>query len=484
MRVISIQETLIIGSLCLVSWLFSSSLRDSSCPPDWNFGSDTTTYTNLAANMLAGKGYVLGPDTPYYGSAVTGDASTYFHCMHILPGYPLLLVLCDQLVGQAHGPYLLAFLLFVIMSLCVYGAGKVLFGGILSSRVLWTTFIIFQIFQPILILQLQAIGRDLAATAFTAAFVFALVLLFKTDRPGWLLAVFLGITTMASVLIRTNNFALMLPVLAVGSLFFWHKRQPRKTCIVAGATLLTVACLILWGLYLKKYVGRFMLGTDQGSSLYSNFVYRSQGPKSFERDTPQITAHFNERLAHGVSIEQALAESGQEYQNIAIQFLRENPGKLPRLVLFHVAVVFFDKDYFWMPRLLYVKWSGAPMKDYDYNFKKIFHDQTSLLPRGVYWTAHWGSYFIYIVFPMLCLLAVPLAYMRRKLSPSQNKQDPDYLFPLALLSSSAILFLLATSVLGMAMARYRMPVSAISYCCILCLMALWRKPRTTRPSER
>jgi len=96
------------------------------------------------------------------------------------------------------------------------------------------------------------------------------------------------------------------------------------------------------------------------------------------------------------------------------------------------------------------------MKDYDYNFKRSFVTRHPFC-REVYWPLRGAI--CYIVSQRFACWPFHGLHETQTFTLAKTRQDPDYLFPLALLSSSAITVLLATSVLGMAMARYRMPVS-------------------------
>jgi len=472
------KDNVLILCICLVAWGLSLPLRDSSCPPGWNYGSDTTTYLDLAANIQSGKGYVHGPGAHYYGANIDGPNVSTYHNVHILPGYPLLLVAGNWAVGPARSPYAVAFLLFFLLMVCTFAMARRLFGTVLPKRWLWIAFILFFALQPIFILQLQAIGRDLASTTFLTIYLYALLVLFQRERAGFavILATLAGLILAASV--RTNIFAFLLPLLVGLVGYFGMTHHSRKALIVAVNVAVAVACILAWGFYLRQYTGRFLLGTDQGSSLYTNFIFPLAPPAEIRRDENAANALFQSEIKNGLSIEHAMADTSDFYHQRTIDYLHQHPSHLGPVTVKNIARTFWEKDYYWLPKLLYVKWRAGGLDRYE-QFRAAFRNEHSRVVLALFGAFYAICYLLYIAVPVVSLILFPVIVGIRVIKSRSwaGSALPETFFLAAGWALAALIFLGATSILGAAQPRYRMPVAAVSYLSLLGILGWWRLRR-------
>lgn len=463
---ISLKESLLILALCAGAYFLSSRLPDAPLTPNWNFGSDSNVYMDLADNIMSGHGYVHSPGIDYPGTGIHSKNASYIHSLHLLPGYPLLLAGSMRLFGYRDGPYSLAFILFSLMAFCSFATAKLLFRDRLQPRTLWTAFILFQILQPILLLQLQAIARDLASACSISIFVFLLLRLTQTKQTGFLSSLLFLLSAFIAVCFRTNVFALMLPLVLSFGLYFVHRKELKKAALLGMSILVVVICVAGWSLRLKRLTGVSMLGIDQGIGLYVNYAYFNVPVEVREQAARDISSFFERRLQAGDSVDQSELAVCRAYQKKAVDFLKENPLRAARITAKNLLITFLDKDYFWMPRILFIRSVGEPLQNYN-SFHDIFARHFSWPRAALYEAANIACYLLYVAFPVGCLFFIPLVGWRQYRRSAGGSSETSNLFLwLTILAFSAILFLIATALFG-AQARYRMPVSIITYSCIL-----------------
>jgi len=472
-RYLTWRDLAIIVLFSLSVFFLSFQLRDASCTPLYNFGSDSNLYIDLAQNLLHHRFLRYSPGIGYPGVTLRTTNPDYIHDLVLMPGYPLLLAIAYVVHDSPWTPYVLAYVLFLIMSIVVFLLGNLLYSEKLRPRVLWTSFIVYQMLQPILILQLQAIGQDFAATVFVAMALLALVWLFKSRGPGWRQALLLYAASAGMLFVRSNMAAFLFPLLA-GSLWIaWQLENPGRLRILLGAFLVSLLVLGLWGTYLKSLTGRFMLGANQGFGMYINYAYYLLPQADVQSDIAQITHEFQERLKETGSADLAVLGANDSYQQKALDFIRHHHRLAIRTAWYNLKEILIGKDHFWMPRLVALRLAGLPMAQNETDFWTLYKEMGHGWRRHIYDALERICYFIYVLVPLFSLGLMSLYFLKTLFRRFEISEDALPWMIVGLSAVSSLIFLVATGFV-VAQARYRLPTAAISYTAFLGVLSLWQ----------
>jgi 4-amino-4-deoxy-L-arabinose transferase-like glycosyltransferase len=432
-------------------------LSDASTPGGANYGSDSNVYWDLAQNIHARHQWVYSPGLNYPGIGVRSENHHYIDNLYVLPGYPLLLSTVSRW-GIETGPYALAFALYVLLSVTLWILAGRLFANAASVRTLGIWFIVYQILNPTWIVQLRAIGQDLAAAVFATLFVLWAVRSWQEHHVSLQDTFLMGISTAAAIMIKTNVLAFILPVLALLALAFWFQHRRGKASLALIGILLGLGMTALWGVHLRDLTGRFSLGANMGYGVFANYVYNSTPKEQADEQIHTLTQRFEDALQKGVPINQASMDAALNFQKISFQFIKTDPAKALKVAGRNIAAIFMGRDYFWLPQLLILRLSHQPLASHR---GLSYRAQTQSLSTGMklFSFALNGLYYgIYVLIPALCLLAFPF------IKPSRGMEAGRPV--LLVFTYSAILFLIVTAfILGSV--RYRMPVQPIFYLCTL-----------------
>jgi hypothetical protein len=447
--------------LSLGALSLSQTLRPSTASPEWGYGSDTTTYLDLAKNLTLFKRFVHSPGFGYPGIGIRVKNAGYSDNLYLMPAFPALLGIFLHSGTGLQGGYLLEYLLFFIMSLVVFATVWRLFGSILPAWLLWTSFIIFQILQPILLLQLQAIGIDLAAACWTAAVIWLLVELVLTSFRQRLLGIGLILTSSAAIATRTNLAAFLLPVFVGTMLLTQRTGRLKKTGWISLSIVAITLILTGFGNHLRELTGRSTLGLNAGYGLYVNYVYSEIPRAEADQTIDESSKIFNALVASGINENRAAALIDRHYAVLTWQFVRSHPSLSLRQLGYNMLRVFIGKDYFWMPRLVFVKSVGESLAMHDDRFHSLYA-QTSIPFKIFYQLLNVLFYLLFILTPVAALVTFPIRAAQR--NERQTLAPEDAL--MAIFCASAIVFLFATG-LVLAQSRYRLPVLCIGYYALL-----------------
>jgi hypothetical protein len=301
-------------------------LSDASTPGGANYGSDSNVYWDLAQNIHARHQWVYSPGLNYPGIGVRSENHHYIDNLYVLPGYPLLLSTVSRW-GIETGPYALAFALYVLLSVTLWILAGRLFANAASVRTLGIWFIVYQILNPTWIVQLRAIGQDLAAAVFATLFVLWAVRSWQEHHVSLQDTFLMGISTAAAIMIKTNVLAFILPVLALLALAFWFQHRRGKASLALIGILLGLGMTALWGVHLRDLTGRFSLGANMGYGVFANYVYNSTPKEQADEQIHTLTQRFEDALQKGVPINQASMDAALNFQKISFQFIKTDHAK-------------------------------------------------------------------------------------------------------------------------------------------------------------
>jgi len=444
--------------LSLIPLSLTLTLRDSSCPSGKNYGSDSNLYWDLAENLLHRHALVFSPGVGYPGIGVRSQNPALIDDLCILPGYPALLVPFVRF-GEGVGPYVLAYLLYVLLSLLVFALAKELFGAALSKRAFWGWFMVYQILNPTWIVQLRALAQDLAATTLVAFFLWVVVRCWQSQRVTAknLLAIALG--TGVALSVRTNLLAFIGSMLVLLALLYWRDRRPRMMALPAVGLALAVSLMGVWGLHIQHLTGRFSFGTNAGYCMYFNYMSPHVPPAAIDKEVDAMTRTFNQELERTGSGNQASIQTASAYQRSALDFIKAYPAEASKSMAQSLQATFIGRDYFWLPRLWLLRLRDLPLEPYA---DRPYHEQTQGLSKPAATAALFLQLLVYGVYILIPALALFLAAFFAREEPL-----------LRFLAWSAIVFLVATGLI-IGQARYRMPVEVVMYLC-----ALWICSRST-----
>jgi hypothetical protein len=402
----------------LVFGLITSALpaNISQKDPVYGYGSDNTSYWNLAGNLAKGLGFM---NSPGFDFAYVHKIDQYTFGTQRLPGYPLALA-AVRLIFHTDNPKGLAIQLFnLFLVFCnAYFTVAVIKKLLPQVSPAWFWLVVF--FPPFLIYG-DGIGTDLVTAMLLAGFChFAL----KENASRWW-AVFFAAW---AVFTRANALFFVLPFLILQALFYF---RDKKKIILSFAGVLAIALVfIAWSFRNQKLSGSFVYAPYTGQQLVQNYInkiYRYNKPAGEERYSRwQSPAYLKQRYE-----ELLVANQGNLY---AAEVKLSNELTKDTLSLFWqrkiTALKVYVRD---VAQILTNEW-------YFFNVARTF-------PSPYVWFGAWAAAILLYTLPGVLFLLVGVLFLwRRKTNLS------------AILLYSSCLYVLATAAVLGDFTRYVIPV--------------------------
>ena len=351
-------------SLTLIVWGFSAWLRYQYFEPpeliQWGFGTDASTYWDLASNMLAGRGFV---DSPGLGHAFTGYINADYYAPNVarLPAYPLALTVARSLwdaveVGYVLNVFSFGIILFYAYHLTRYFSFK--------SQTFWAyVYIVLLAFSPVYLIYLQGIQSDLFSGVMIIAFTYHLLKInyAKTGQEVWIHTIASAVFGSIAILTRANllvyvGLLLLFEIICVFRHLAW------KYLFFVGIVILAI--MLGWSFRNYRIADHFKLSNQMGFNLFLNYVYYEVRPTSEIWEWGHHARHefMDDMIQQGYSAAYAEFELDLQLTSKTVEYNKANWPQTQKTALRAVIGLFID-SYFDIADVFVAKILQVPLKD-------------------------------------------------------------------------------------------------------------------------
>jgi hypothetical protein len=305
-----VVAVLLLGLLLRLAWVFAF--------PNEPFGGEELWHLENAKDLAQGRGYVRANGEP---------------TAQVIIGYPLALSFVYRIVGT-FGPHnLVAKLANVASSMwalgCTYALGRHWF----QEKTARLGLLIMAFFPN------QIAYNSLAATEqlYTVLFIGALAVLFTAHKIRWrglILGILLGMATY----VKSHTLGMFVVVFVC----LWAVLRDVKSAAyhTGVALVITLALLTPWLIRNHRVFGAWVLVHGSTALLVGN----NPGATGQHQRSPVVNEVYSNFFSGG----QAEHVWDQKAKDIAVQFIRENPGKFAKLGLKKMYYMYHhDKDGIW-----------------------------------------------------------------------------------------------------------------------------------------
>ncbi len=351
-------------SLTLIVWGLSAWLRYQYFePPElnhWGFGTDASTYWDLAGNMLAGRGFV---DSPGLGHAFTGYINANYYAPNVarLPAYPLALAVARSLWDAVSVGYVLNVFSFGIILFFAYQLAKNI---AFESQPVWLyVYIVLLAFSPVYLIYIQGIHSDLFSGVMIIAFSYHLLKInnVKTGQEVWIHTIASAVFGSIAILTRANLLVYVV-LLLLFEMVRVFRHLSRKYLFFVGIVILAV--IFGWSFRNYRIDDHFKLSNQMGFNLFLNYVYYEVRPNSEIWEWGHNARHefMDDMVQKGNSVGFAEFELDRQLTSKTVEFANGNLDQTRKTALRAVIGLFID-SYFDIADVFVAKILQVPLKD-------------------------------------------------------------------------------------------------------------------------